>query len=226
MNTKCPVVYPRGILFLITERQVCSMQARKNKVWTTRAMAMTAMLGAVASVLMFLEFSLPFLIPSFVKMDFSELPALIASFAIGPVSGVVVCLIKNLVNLPFSSSGGVGELCNFLLGCAFVLPAGFLYRWKKNRAGALLGSVCGAVASAIFSFPLNMYITYPVYEKVFAPMPVIIGAYQKLLPAADTLWKCLLIFNLPFTLGKRLVVTLLAFLVYKPLSRFIKGAES
>ena len=202
------------------------MQTRKKKVWTTRAMAMTAMLGAVASVLMFLEFPLPFLIPSFVKLDFSELPALIASFAIGPTSGVVVCLIKNLVNLPFSGSGGAGELCNFLLGCAFVLPAGLVYRRKKNRVGALLGSLCGAAASAVVSFPVNLYIIYPVYANIFAPMDVIIGAYQKLLPAADTLWKCLLIFNLPFTMGKMLVDTLLSFLIYKPLSRFIKGSDT
>ncbi len=183
---------------------------------------MTAMLGAAAAVLMLLEFPLPFVIPSFIKMDFSELPALIASFAIGPTSGVAVCLIKNLINLITSSSGGVGELCNFLLGCAFVLPAGIIYRYKKTRIGAFIGSLVGAVLMAIVSFPLNLYLVYPVYEK-FMAIDQILAAYQALLPSMNSLWKCLLVFNLPFTLVKGLAVTLLAFLVYKPLSRFIKG---
>ncbi len=196
----------------------------KLKPISPRAIAMTAIMGAAAAVLMLLEFPIPFLIPTFVKMDFSELPALIASFAIGPVSGVAVCLIKNLVNLPFSTSGGVGELCNFLLGCALVLPAGWIYRWKKSRAGALIGSVCGAAVMAIFSFPLNLFVTYPIYTKFF-PLDTIIGMYQALLPGVNSLEACLLIFNLPFTLLKGLLVTALAFLIYKPLSRFIKGKD-
>lgn len=198
------------------------MEKTRKKTWTPRAIAMTAMLGAAAAVLMLLEFPLPFVIPSFIKMDFSELPALIASFAIGPTSGVAVCLIKNLINLITSSSGGVGELCNFLLGCAFVLPAGIIYRYKKTRIGAFIGSLVGAVLMAIVSFPLNLYLVYPVYEK-FMAIDQILAAYQALLPSMNSLWKCLLVFNLPFTLVKGLAVTLLAFLVYKPLSRFIKG---
>ncbi len=199
------------------------MEKTRKKTWTPRAIAMTAMLGAVAAVLMLLEFPLPFVIPSFIKMDFSELPALIASFAIGPTSGVAVCLIKNLINLITSTSGGVGELCNFLLGCAFVLPAGLLYRYKKTRSGALLGSLTGAAAMAVCSFPLNLYLIYPVYER-FMRIDQILAAYQALLPSMDSLWKCLLVFNLPFTLAKGLIAALLTFLVYKPLSRFIKGS--
>ena len=198
------------------------MELTRKKTWTPRAIAMTAMLGAAATVLMLFEFPLPFVIPSFIKMDFSELPALIAAFAIGPTSGVAVCLIKNLINLITSTSGGVGELCNFLLGCAFVLPAGLLYRYKKTRSGALLGSLAGAALMAVCSFPLNLYLIYPVYTR-FMPLEQILAAYQALLPSMDSLWKCLLVFNLPFTLVKGLAATLLAFLVYKPLSRFIKG---
>ena len=88
-----------------------------------RRITMTGMLSAVATVLMFLSFSIP-LVPSFLKMDFSELPALIASFAFGPVSGATVCLVKNLVNVLSTTTGGVGELSNFLLGVSFVVPAG------------------------------------------------------------------------------------------------------
>lgn len=177
---------------------------------------MTAILSAVATVLMFLSFSLP-IVPSFLAMDFSELPALIASFSMGPVSGVAVCFIKNLINLPTSGTGGVGELCNFLMGITFVVPAGLFYRQKKNRWGALWGSVLGAVVMAVMSFPINYFISYPFYTS-FMPLDTIIGMYQDLIPSVDGLLACLVIFNAPFTLLKGLLDTLLAFLIYKPLS--------
>ena len=92
----------------------------------THKLAVTAMLAAAATVLMALDFPIPFLIPPFVKMDFSELPALLAAFSIGPLSGAAVCLVKNLINLAMSSTNGVGELCNFLLGVCFVIPEGLI----------------------------------------------------------------------------------------------------
>ena len=108
------------------------MTVRKTGRSSVRNLTVTAMLGAVASVLMFISFSVP-LMPSFIKLDFSELPALLAAFALGPWHGVAVCLIKNLVNVPFTTTGGVGELSNFLLGACFVIPAGLIYRRHKSR---------------------------------------------------------------------------------------------
>ncbi len=183
----------------------------------TRAVAVTAMLSAVAAMLMFLDFPLPFLIPAFVKMDFSELPALLAAFSLGPVSGVTVCLVKNLVNLLFTSTGGVGELCNFLLGVCFVVPAGLLYKVRKTRGGALAGSLTGAAVMALASVPVNYFITYPFYTS-FMPLDVIIENYQAIIPSVDGLLACLVVFNAPFTLLKGLLDMALAFLIYKPLS--------
>ena len=183
----------------------------------THKIAVTAMLSAVATILMALDFPIPFLIPTFVKMDFSELPALLAAFSLGPVSGAVVCLVKNLVNLTMSSTNGVGELCNFLLGICFVIPAGLIYRYKKTRAGALIVALVGAVVMALCSVPVNYFISYPFYT-VFMPLDVIIGMYQELIPSVDGLMACLVIFNAPFTLLKGLLDMALAFLIYKPLS--------
>ena len=73
------------------------------------------------------------LMPSFIKLDLSELPALIAAFSMGPLSGAAVCLVKNLVNVMFTTTGGVGELSNFLLGCFFVVPAGLIYKYHNGR---------------------------------------------------------------------------------------------
>ena len=194
------------------------MQKKVN----VRTLAMTAILGAVATVLMFISFSLP-IIPSFVKLDFSELPALIAAFTMGPVSGAVVCLIKNLVNLPFTSTGGVGELCNFLMGVTFVLPAGLIYKYRKDRIGAVAGSFVGAVVMAALSFPINYFITYPFYAATMFPMEAIMAAYQAINPNVETLAQALLWFNVPFTFFKALCSVVITFLIYKRISPLIKG---
>lgn len=199
-----------------------SQGTNRNGVDRVRALTVTAMLSAVAFVLMFLDFSIPFLIPSFVKMDASELPGLLAAFSLGPVYGVAVCLVKNLIHLAISTTGGVGELCNFLLGVFFVLPAGLIYQRSKTRKGALAGALVGAVCMAVLSIPLNYYITYPFYSN-FMPIEIIIGKYQKLRPSVNGLLECLILFNAPFTLLKGLIVTVLCFLIYKPLSPILHG---
>ena len=181
-----------------------------------RALTVTAMLSAIAFVLMFLDFLVP-LIPSFVKMDISELPALLAAFALGPVYGTVVCLVKNLIHLMITSTAGAGELCNFLLGASFVIPAGLLYRRMKSRKGALIGVLIGSVIMALFSIPLNYYVTYPIYSN-FMPIDAILGMYQAIRPSVNSLLECLIVFNAPFTLVKGLIDAALCFLIYKSLS--------
>lgn len=181
-----------------------------------RKMTFTAMLGAVATVLMFVDFSVPFM-PSFIKMDISELPALLAGFAYGPLSGVCVCLIKNLINLLRTTTSGVGELSNFMLGVAFILPSSIIYKKMKTRKGAVIGSVVGAVLMAVLSLPINYFITYPFYSN-FMPIDVIISMYQEIMPSVDGLLACLIIFNVPFTLMKGVIDAIICFLIYKPLS--------
>ena len=188
----------------------------------TRSVVMTALLGAVASVLMFFSFSVPFM-PSFIKMDLSEMPALVAAFSMGPLSGAAVCLIKNVVNVFSTTTAGVGELCNFLLGVAFVVPAGYIYKFKKNRLGALIGSLTGSAAMAIIGLPLNYFVTYPLYIKMGFPLDIIIGMYQDILPSVDGLLMCLIVFNLPFTLMRGIIDSALTFLIYKRISPLIKG---
>ncbi len=185
----------------------------------THRLTVTAMLSAVSTLLMFVDFSVPFM-PAFIKMDISELPALLASFALGPWYGVAVCFIKNLINCLRTSTGCVGELCNFMLGAIFVFVAGFIYQHfqnRKSRKGAIIGTVAGALAMAILSVPLNYYLTYPIYSK-FMPIDVIISMYQAIRPSANGLLDCLVTFNLPFTFFKGLLDALLCFLIYKPLS--------
>lgn len=198
------------------------MHTRQHNV---RYMTVTAMLSAVAFALMFFEFSIPFLVPSFIQMDLSELPALIGAFAMGPWYGVIICLIKNLIHLLITTTGGVGELSNFILGAAFVLPAGLIYQRKKTKKNAVIGSVLGAVFMALLSVASNYFIVYPVYTA-FLPMDTILAMYQEILPSADTLLKCLVIFNMPFTFVKGMLSVIITLLIYKYISPIIKGVSN
>ncbi len=187
----------------------------------TRQLTVTAILGAMASVLMFAEISLPMFIPDFVKFDLSDLPALIAAFAVGPMSGVCVCLIKNLVNIGVTYSAGIGELANFLIGCGLVIPAGLVYKMKKTRKTAIIGALLGSVVMALVSIPVNYFISYPFYARLMA-MEAIIEAYQKLNPKVETLLDALIWFNMPFTFVKGLCSTAVTVAVYKYLSPVLK----
>ena len=202
------------------------MDANKTMTQTTKAvnvryLTVTAMLSAVAYILMFLDFSVPFM-PGFIKMDLSELPALIGSFSMGPLCGVMICLVKNVLHLFITTTGGVGELSNFILGVAFVLPAGLIYKHKKTRKTALAGSLLGAVIMAVFSVVSNYFLVYPVYYN-FMPEDRILAAYQLILPSMKSILQCLICFNMPFTFVKGLFSVVITFLVYKHISPVLKG---
>ncbi len=194
---------------------------KTTKFLSVRKMTVTAVMSAIAFVLMMLEFATP-LTPEFLKFDFSDLPAVITSFALGPAWGVVVELIKNLLHMPFTHTGCVGELANFIVGAVMVFPAGLIYKFAKNRKGALIGSLTGTLTAALVSFPVNYFITYPFYTG-FMEMEVIIGMYSAIIPAANTLPRALVIVNMPFTFIKFLLCALITFLVYKRLSPILKG---
>ena len=189
-----------------------------------RPLAITAMLSAVGCVLMMLDFPIPMLIPAFVKMDVSELPALLASFSLGPAYGVAVCFVKNILAALFhGSTGGIGEVCNFLIGAAFTAVAGLIYQRHKSRRSAVIASLAGAAVMALVSVPVNYFISYPVYAAMFGGIDAVLGAYQELRPGTDGLLECLLVFNLPFTVVKGLIDAALCFFIYKPLSPILHG---
>ncbi len=187
----------------------------------TRMITVAAIMSALGFVLMMLEISVPFM-PAFIKFDFSELPALITAFAYGPISGILVCLIKNILHLFFTGTMGVGELANFLMGAVFVGLAGLIYKYRKNRLGALLGALVGALAMGIACVFINLFITYPIYSVLLMPAEVILSFYKDLLPSVDSLFEALLIFNLPFTFFKGVIDAIICLLIYKKLSPILK----
>lgn len=189
---------------------------------TTRELTAIAMLIAVSYVLYMFSFKIP-IVPSFLSMDFSELPAVIAALSMGPAAGVLVCLVKNLLHLMMSQTLWIGELSNFIIGAAFVTPIGIIYQKKKTKKNAVIAMLAGVVIMCVVSVFSNYFIVYPLYGKFAIPMDVILGMYSAILPAADTLLKALIIFNVPFTFVKAMVSVVVTYFVYKPLSNIIKN---
>ena len=186
----------------------------------------TGILTAVAAVLQYLEFPVP-IMPGFVKLDFSDLPAILATFLVSPVSGLLVCLLKNVIHIAVTQSAGVGELCNFLLGAAMVIPAWLVYRVKQTKLTALVAMIVGSLVTAVISVFVNYYITYPFYQNAFhMPIDAIISAYNELPGGIGSgvadLWTALILFNAPFTFVKFLLDSIVVFFIYKPLSKAVR----
>ena len=194
---------------------------KETKKISTRVMVGAGMLAAVACVLQYLEFPIP-LMPPFIKFDFSDLPALIGAFAYGPVTGILIELIKNLIHCAVSQSATVGELSNFILGASFALTAGLIYKHKKSKKNALIGGLAGALVMGLVSVPSNYFVVYPFYYN-FMPEETVLAAYQAILPGMKSIMQSLLVFNLPFTIVKGLICVVITMFIYKPLSRILKG---
>ena len=187
-----------------------------------RYIAVTGVLSACAFVLQMIELPVPFIMPVFIKFDFSDLPALIGSFAMGPVCGIFIELIKNLLHLPLSTSGGIGELSNFILGAVFVAVAGFVYKFNKTKKGAVIASFAGAICMAVVSIPSNIWLVYPVYYK-FMPKEAVLRAYQAIIPSMKSVEQSICCFNMPFTFVKGMIDVVITFLIYKRISPVLKG---
>ena len=194
----------------------------------TRTIAQVAMLGAVAGVLMNLEFPIPFLAPSFYQLDFSEVPVMVGTFAMGPVAGILIELVKILVHLVTKGTmtAGVGDVANFLFGCAYVVPAGLIYRFhhKKSRAHAVAGMAVGTVLTAILACFVNAFVLLPAYAAAFGmPMDALVGMGSAVNKAITSLPTFVLFAVVPFNIIKGVVVSLVTMLLYKHISRLLKG---
>lgn len=194
-----------------------------NKPTNLRMLTTAAIAGAVSFVLMFFELSLP-IAPSFIKLDVSDLPALILAFAFGPAAGALTEFVKNGLHLFITSTMGVGEFSNFLLGCAFVLPAGIIYKHRHTRKGALLAMLVGTLAFSFLGIFSNLFLMFPFYVRVMGiPMDAIIAMCQKILPFVDNEAKVILISVTPFNLLKGITESFVTFLLYKRLSPLLHG---
>ncbi|ABY91796.1 Riboflavin transporter FmnP [Thermoanaerobacter thermohydrosulfuricus] len=188
----------------------------------TQAIVKVGFLSATAFILMYLEFQVP-LFPGFLKLDFSDVPALVASFAMGPLYGVMVELIKNIIHATITQSGGIGEIANFSVGSIFVYTAGIIYQFNKTRKNALISMAIATVVMAFTASLLNYYVFLPLYQKVMGwPMDAIIGmskAANKNIVDVRTL----IAYGIfPFNVLKGIMLSLITLLIYKKLSPVLK----
>jgi len=196
-----------------------------NKRMKTRNMVSIAMLAAVAVVLMLFEFPLPFL-PPFYKIDASELPVIIGAFAMGPWAGVLIELIKILLNLLLdgTTTAFVGEFANFLIGCSYVVPASLVYYYRKSKKNAVLGLILGTVACAVVGCLLNAYLLLPAYSKAFhMEIEALIAMGTAANNAIDSMFTFVLFATAPLNILKCGLVSVITMLIYKPISRILKG---
>ena len=143
-----------------------------------RYLAVVAILSAISAVLMFFEFTIPFIAPGFYKFDLSEVPVIVGAFAMGPVAGVVIEIIKIILHLFIkgTSSAFIGEFGNLAVGIAFVVPASLMYYMKKTKKTAILGLVTGTITTTIVGCLVNAYLLLPFYAAAFGGIDNIIAA--------------------------------------------------
>ena len=183
------------------------------------------MMGAVSTVLMMLNFSLPF-VPGFLKFDISELPALFAGFFLGPVSGCSVIVVKVLLKLLFqgSDTAYVGEAMNIMGSVCFVLPASLIYRWKHTKKGAVIAMTVSSVLVSIAFIFINAYIAFPLYSKLYGmPMEVIVGMGSAINPMITDVPTLMLFSVFPFNLFKHGVTSFMTYLIYKKAGNTLRG---
>lgn len=191
--------------------------------FNTRTVTMTALLAAVSYILAFLEFPVP-LSPAFARMDLSDFPALVGAFAFGPVSGIMIELVKNGLQLLSTSTGGVGELANFLIGASFVGTSGFVYRFHKTKRMAWAACVVSSVIMGVVAAIANYFILLPMFE-VFMPLEQVIASFGAFIPFIRTKLDVVLFNVLPFNVLKGLVIGIFTMLVYKRLTPVLKGVR-
>lgn len=196
--------------------------AEKTKV-NTRTLVQIGMLSALAIILMQFEIPLPFA-PAFYKIDFSEVPVLIGCFSMGPFAGVLIELIKVILNVAIKGTMtmGIGDAANFLIGCAFCVPAALIYQKKRTKSGAVTGMVVGTVIMTILGCVLNAYILLPVYANAFEmPLDALVSMGTEVNGAITGLMTFVLFAVAPFNLLKGILVSLIVFFVYKKIRQVL-----
>lgn len=207
------------------ERAARKHSGGTERILATRKIVMIGMFSAISGILYCFDFSLPMIAPGFYKLDFSELPAMIAGFAFGPVAGVLVEFIKELVKLVLkgTSTAFVGDLANFLIGVMLVLPASILYQFKKSKKSAILGCAAGTLVMTIFGTWFNAVYLLPAFSNLFGmPMEVIIGMGSAINAGVKDLTTFAILMVAPINIIKGVGVSILTMLIYKKVSPIIK----
>jgi riboflavin transporter FmnP len=221
------------VLFLaafLLEKLAMKKRGVSEKIFSTRKMAMIGMFSAISAILMLFEIPMPFA-PSFYKLDFSELPILIGTFAFGPAAGVMMEFVKILLKLLIknTSTAFVGDLANFVIGCSFILPASAVYAFKKNKKTAIIACITGTLTMTVFGTAFNAIYLLPAFSTLFSwPLEDIIakGAAVNPLVSEGSIVSFVAACVAPLNLIKGFSVSLITLLIYKRLSPIIKAGAN
>ena len=212
------------LIAYIYEKAVQRRHKSTERIMTTRKIAMIGMLSAIAGILMMIEFPLPFA-PSFYELDFSELPVLIGAFAFGPLAGVMIEFCKILIHLLLhgTNTAFVGDLANFVVGCSFVLPASFIYLFKKSKKNALAACIAGTLAMTVVGTWLNAVYLLPKYAQMFGmPLDSLVAMGTAVNPRINGVTTFVILAVAPFNLLKGALISAATMLIYKKISPLLK----
>lgn len=186
-----------------------------------------SLLATIAFILMFFEFPLP-IFPEFLKIDLSDLPALLGTFSLGPVSGILIELLKNVLHVMFkgTSTGLVGELANFIVGSIFVVVAGIIYNIRKSKKNAVLGLLAGTIVMSVCATIINYAVLLPLYAKVFkAPIEAFVAMGSAVNSNIKSVKDLVLLSILPFNIIKGIIASLVTIPIYKKVSPILHKEE-
>ncbi|MGN0386682.1 MAG: ECF transporter S component [Lachnospiraceae bacterium] len=220
------IVVALFIVAILIEKLADKKHGKTRKIFTTRMMTVVGMFSALATVLYMLDFPLPFLAPTFYKVDFSEVPVMIGSFAFGPVAGVMIEFCKVLLKILFkgTDTAFVGDLANFTIGCSLLLPASMVYEFVKTKKGAITGCIAGTLCMTIFGTMLNAVFLLPKFSELYGmPLDVIIGMGTKVNASITDVTSFVCLAVAPLNVLKGTVISLITMLIYKPLSPILKA---
>lgn len=205
------------------DENVMNLNTKKHKVFTTKNMILVAMFGAISMALMMVDFPIP-IAPAFMKFDFADLPAMLATFMMGPVEGILVCIVKLALKLMIrgTETAFVGELANLIAAIAYMVPAALIYHFRRTKKGAAVALTVGTITVSIVCVLTNLFFIFPAYSKLYGiPMDAIIGMGHAINSHINSLLSLMILSILPFNLIKFGVVSIVTFLVYKRLKHLI-----
>ena len=193
---------------------------RNKALFSTKNMTTMAILAGISALLFMIEIPVVWVY----KLDLSHLPVLLGTFSMGPVAGLCILAVMSSLGLLHSTTQGVGELADFLMGVAMAIPSGWIYLRQKTRKGAILSMVVGTLCAVVVGFFLNIYLMIPFFSAVYKlPVESIIAQGQAIVPFVHNVWEFVLYITTPFNLLKWTVISTIGALIYKPLSPLLRG---
>lgn len=191
------------------------MQSKKT-LFSTRDLVIVGLFSALAYVLMLLE-SPGYL--GFLRIEFSDVPVILGGLGLGPAAGVFIELIKNIIKALSTKTIGAGELANFVVGSAYVLPLSLIYRKWKGKHRLLTGYVVGTITMCVAGMIVNYFVTLPLYSNMFGGVDALIGFVGSMtpgfLPEINSLWKIIIIGITPFNVLKGIMMAVVSYYVFK-----------